>query len=75
MLEVIVLTPEKIIFEGSAKSIIFPGEQGVFEVLSYHKPLLSRLISGKLVIDGNVLPIRRGIVGLNKNKASVIVEE
>jgi F-type H+-transporting ATPase subunit epsilon len=75
MLDVIVISPEKVIFEGRARSVIFPGEQGVFEILPFHKPLLSRLVSGTLIIDGLAFAIRRGIVGLNHNKATVIVEE
>jgi F-type H+-transporting ATPase subunit epsilon len=75
MLEVVVATPEKILFEGKAKSIILPGEQGVFEILSFHKPLLSRLISGKLIIDEQTFPIQRGVIGFNHNQATIIVEE
>ncbi|TBR17586.1 F0F1 ATP synthase subunit epsilon [bacterium] len=75
MLDVTVVTPEKVIFEGKAKSIILPGEQGVFELLPYHKPLLSRLVSGKLLIDKSAFSIRRGIVGINHNKATIIIEE
>ncbi len=75
MLDVTVVTPEKVIFEGKAKSIILPGEQGVFELLPYHKPLLSRLVSGKLLIDKSTFSIRRGIVGINHNKATIIIEE
>ena len=74
MLEVIVATPEKVIFEGRAKSLVLPGEQGVFEALSFHKPLLSRLVSGKLIIDGQSISIRRGIVGINHNRATIVVE-
>ena len=51
MLDVIVITPTGVLFEGRAQSVLFPGEQGVFEALSYHKPLVSRLISGNLIID------------------------
>ncbi len=76
MLDVTVVTPIRVLFEGKAESVIFPGECGVFEVLSYHKPLLSRLITGMLVIDKrHNFPIRRGVVGINQNKAVVIVEE
>ncbi|MFH1339472.1 MAG: hypothetical protein ABIH40_06490 [Candidatus Omnitrophota bacterium] len=75
MLEVVVATPEKVIFEGKAKSITLPGEQGVFEILSFHKPLLSRLISGQLVIDEQSFSIRRGVAGFNRNRATIIVEE
>jgi F0F1-type ATP synthase epsilon subunit len=75
MLEVVATTSERTIFEGRAKSVILPGEQGVFEVLPFHKSLLSRLISGRLIIDGNVFPIQRGIVAFNHNKATIIIEE
>lgn len=75
MLEVIVLTPERIVFEGRVRSLILPGEQGVFEVLPYHKPLISRLISGKVVLDTHSVTIRRGIVSVNNNKATIIIEE
>jgi F-type H+-transporting ATPase subunit epsilon len=74
-LEVIILTPEKVVFEGKVASLILPGEQGVFEILPYHKPLISRLISGKVVLDNYELTIRRGIVSVDNNKATIIIEE
>ena len=74
MLEVIVSTTEKVLFEGKAESLILPGEQGVFEILPFHKPLLSRLINGHVYVDQNSFSIRRGIIGINNNRATVIVE-
>jgi F0F1-type ATP synthase epsilon subunit len=75
MIDVQLISTEEIVFEGKANSITFPGEYGVFEILPYHKPLVSRLVSGNLVIDGRLYPIRRGLVGLNHNKATIIVEK
>ncbi|MDD5729603.1 MAG: hypothetical protein PHN57_00530 [Candidatus Omnitrophica bacterium] len=75
MLDVIVVSPEKVLFEGKARSVILPGEQGVFEVLSYHKPMLSRLIGGKVIIDEQRFSVRRGLAGVNMNKATIIIEE
>jgi F0F1-type ATP synthase epsilon subunit len=75
MIDVIIYNPEKVIFEGKAESIIFPGERGVFEVLPYHKPMLTRLVSGKVIVDEHIFPIRCGIVGINHNKATVVIEE
>jgi len=75
MIDVVIYNPEKVIFEGKAGSIIFPGERGVFEVLPYHKPMLTRLVSGKVIVDEHIFPIRCGIVGINHNKATVVVEE
>ncbi|MEI6631874.1 MAG: hypothetical protein WCL25_04600 [bacterium] len=74
-LEVSVLSPKEIIFEGQVKSLIVPGEQGVFELLSFHKRILSRLISGTLVVDGQSIYIRRGVIKVNQNIVTVLVEE
>lgn len=75
LLEVSVLSPKEVIFEGKAKTVILPGEQGVFEILPFHKRILSRLISGTLLIDEESFPIRRGIVKVNQNRVTIIVEE
>ena len=74
-LEVSILSPKEIIFEGEARSLIVPGEQGVFELLSFHKRILSRLISGTLVLDGQSIYIKRGVIKVNQNKVTVLVEE
>jgi F-type H+-transporting ATPase subunit epsilon len=76
MLEVIVLSPQRVIFEGGAKSVILPGENGVFEILSFHKNIMSRLLKGNIIIDGErKIPIRRGVIKVERNIATIIVEE
>jgi F0F1-type ATP synthase epsilon subunit len=75
MLEVSLLTPKEVIFEGKARSIILPGEAGVFEVQSFHKRILSRLISGILFIDEQKFSVHRGIARVNQNKVTIIIEE
>ena len=74
-LKVLIATSERILFEGNAASIIFPGERGVFEILPHHKAVLSRLLSGKIILDGSSLPIRRGVVKASLNEVTAIVEE
>lgn len=75
LLDVTVLSPTEVLFEGKAKSVIVPGEQGVFEVLPYHKRILSRLISGTMRIEGRRFFMRRGIIKVNQNRVTVVVEE
>jgi F-type H+-transporting ATPase subunit epsilon len=75
MPQVIVLTPQRVVFEGQAKSVIVPGENGTFEILAFHKPLLSRLISGWVNIDGEMFFIKRGIVGVMLDAVTMVVEE
>jgi F0F1-type ATP synthase epsilon subunit len=74
LLDVIVLSPQKVIFQGKANSVTVPGEQGVFEILPFHKRIISRLLAGKLSIDGQGFPLDRGIVKVNDNHVTIILE-
>ena len=73
--DVLILTLDKVIFEGRGKSLVLPGEKGVFEVLPYHKDLLTRLMPGPMVLDGRTFPIRRGVAKVGMNEVTVIIEE
>jgi len=75
LLEVTLLNPRAVLFEGRARSVVLPGEQGVFEVLPLHKRIVSRLISGTLLIDEQAFPIKRGIAQVDQNQVTVIIEE
>ena len=75
LLEVTVLSPTQVLFEGKARSLIVPGEQGVFEVLPFHKRILSRLLPGTMFIEERRFPMRRGIIKVNQNRVTVIMEE
>ncbi|MFZ2602841.1 MAG: hypothetical protein WAX79_02430 [Candidatus Omnitrophota bacterium] len=47
-----ILEPRKIIFEGNAKEVILPGEDGEICVLDFHQPFLLGLRSGNIKIKG-----------------------
>ena len=73
-LEVVVTSPERVVFAGTARSVIFPGEQGTFEVLPLHRPLVSRLLAGAVVIDGKAFGIRRGVVRVADDSVTAVIE-
>lgn len=50
-LQVKLITPEKILFEGEAISVSIPTTSGVITVLPEHVPLISSIYSGELVIN------------------------
>ena len=74
-IDVLVLTPQSMLFRGQAASVRLPGEQGTFEVLTNHKPILSLLLPGEILVDRKSIPIKRGIAKLVDNKFFAIVEE
>ena len=74
-INVSILNPQRVVFKGTASSVILPGESGVFEVLPFHKNIISRLISGKIFVDNRSFAIKRGVVNVKQNNVSIIVEE
>ena len=74
LLSVKIVTPEKILFQGKADRVILPGEGGVFEVLPFHKQILSRLLAGTIVIDDELFPVFRGVVQVAFNRITIIME-
>ena len=74
-IDLLILSPERLIYEGRASSVILPGEHGVFEILPFHKRLMSRLLAGLVIIDRKVMRIKRGVVKVGLNQVTIIVEE
>jgi len=65
----------KVIYKGQAESVVLPGDTGIFEVMSFHKRVLSRLLKGNVDVDGQQFPIARGVAKVDKNDVMIVVEE
>ena len=74
LLDVSILSPREVIFAGKAERVILPGEQGVFEIMPFHKPTLSLLVGGNLTVNDKDIPVKRGIAKVELNKVTVIIE-
>ena len=74
-----ILTPEKKIFEGEVTIATFPGEDGSFQVMDNHAPLIGLLKEGVVEYksgkeaSGNVT-ITGGVVEVLKNKVILLAE-
>ena len=75
LLNVSILNLSKVLFEGQAIRVIVSGEVGVFEILPFHKRIISRLITGAVVVDQQSIPIRRGVIKADQNIVTIILEE
>ncbi len=73
-----ILSPEKILFDGEVQSAIFPGSLGTFQVLENHAPILSSLIEGEVVVrtsDRELnFPISGGFFEFSRNQAVVLAD-
>lgn len=74
MLNIILLSASQVLFEGTATRVIFPGEQGIFEIGLFHKPFISRLFSGSAWIDNKEFLIRHGVAKVKNNQVIAMVE-
>jgi len=72
-----ILTPDKIVFEGSVQKATFPGRVGTFQVLKDHAPLVSVLQSGMILYESekqvHTLVIKEGLVEVFNNRITVLV--
>jgi len=76
MLNVTVLTPNRVLFEGKAWSVFLPGATGEFEILEFHKSIVSLLKNGRIIIDWDKeIPIKKGAVRASNDELVAIVEE
>lgn len=77
-IRLMVLTPQKTLFEGFVEKVELPGTKGRFMVLRNHAPLISSLSVGNVVYtsEGNESRIRivAGFVRINDNEVVVCAE-
>lgn len=43
-----ILTPESVVFEGDIESVLLPGKNGEFHIMKNHAAIVSSLIGGKV---------------------------
>lgn len=79
-MQVEVLTPDEVLFQGEAVLVSLPGSDGSFAMLDRHAPIISTLKRGTLkIVDAqkqtHSINIRSGVVEMSHNKASILVEK
>ena len=48
-----ILTPESVIFEGEVESVLLPGKNGDFQIMKDHAAIVSALVNGKVQLFTN----------------------
>jgi len=78
MLQLKIVSPERIEYEGRVNSVLVPGTMGQFEILTDHAPIISTL--GKGVVEYSTsdgkqqLQVSGGFVAVQQNEVSLCVE-
>jgi F-type H+-transporting ATPase subunit epsilon len=79
MLHVHILSPEKKLFQGKAQMIGLPGEDGRFQILPQHAPIVASLGDGEIKLQdeqGNdkIFHIQSGFVEVLNNTVNILVQ-
>ena len=79
ILEVAVVSAERLLWQGQAKSIVAKTPEGEIGILPGHEPVLSLLVESPLrieVIDGHkmLVAVHGGFFSVDSNKVNVIAE-
>ena len=74
-----IISPEKMIFSGDAKSITLPGSNGSFQLLDNHAPIISTLVEGVVEMEFSnserkTFEIKGGVVEVRNNKVSLLAD-
>ena len=77
-MKLIVLSPKKEVFKGSIKSVKVPGQNGQFEILNNHAPIVSALTEGEVRVitsqdETKKFNIQKGFVEVLNNEVSLLV--
>ncbi len=72
------VAPEKVLFSGDVQSVIVPGTEGLFQVLSGHAPMMSALKSGVVVAvakgETKRIFIRGGFADVSSSALTILAE-
>jgi len=78
-MQVSILTPEKIVFEGEVEILTVPTRSGYISILSNHAPLVSALEAGEVVVktkgEKRVFVSERGVLQTMNNRTRLLLRK
>jgi len=71
-----IMTPEALLYQNEVESVFLTGDQGEYELLPYHYPVLGILKQGNVIVNWReAVPIKFGLLKFFANDCIVLVEE
>jgi F-type H+-transporting ATPase subunit epsilon len=78
MLKVSVVSPEKVLFEGEARSVVAPAYDGRVGILPRHAPFMSLLGDGPLLLRGadgdREFKVGGGFIQVSRDVVRIVTE-
>jgi len=77
-MKLLILTPDKELFSGEVNGVTLPGQDGKFQILKGHAPLVASLTEGTVSYDVNgkaeQVTIASGFVEVLNNEVAVLAQ-
>lgn len=77
-MKVTIITPDKTLYEGTAKLLQLPGQGGLFELMENHAPIIASLKTGRIRLvseEGEkAFDILAGVVKGQKNEILILTQ-
>ena len=73
-MQVSILEPKGMVWEGNAKEVKLPTVDGEVCILDFHQPFLMRLKKGSIVLSDRRTDIKDGIAFMRSNELKIFVE-
>ncbi|PIQ84964.1 MAG: hypothetical protein COV74_10195 [Candidatus Omnitrophica bacterium CG11_big_fil_rev_8_21_14_0_20_45_26] len=71
-----VMSLRRILFDAEVEEAHMFGDEGEYDLLPYHYPLMGALPEGEIKVKGHGgVPLRAGVVMFQNNRCIVIIEE
>ena len=71
-----ILSLRRVLFDGEVELVHVWGDEGEYDLLPFHYPLLGALPEGEVQIKGHPnVPLRTGVLLFKDNRCTIIVEE
>ena len=72
-----IITPEKELYNGEAKSVVVPGVGGSLGILDNHAPLITVLKEGNVVIkdeagESSTFEVNGGVIEVSNNEVLIL---
>jgi len=73
-MQVSVLDPRGAVWEGQAKAVTLPAEEGEMCVMDFHQTFFVRLTRGKVRYPGGSASVLEGVAAMKGNNLRVFIE-
>ncbi len=75
-----IVSPEKVIYDGEINRVTLPGTSGSFTILPHHAPIISSLQPGKIIYFtrddvGHGIDIKSGFIEMSHGLVSVCISQ